>query len=428
MVNGLRRRNQVAERMKLIMSHNQGNANVRASAIGLERAQLLASFYTSIACFPGSVLDSMGNIPFLSEIRRRRFDPVLKPYTHTSPAIELSRLISLRAGFSNFTKHETGIFSIESAMRNIDKKVASTLSKAKRNNVSAVYAYEDGALFTFRRARQLGLKCFYDLPIGYWRTGRELLEKEKERWPEWASTIVGFKDSAAKLALKDEEINLADCIFVASNFTARTLKDFPGKLPSVEVIPYGFPAVGNMRSYNYGPNSKALKLLFVGSLSQRKGIADLIAAVENIGPRVALTIIGRKVTNECSALNTALAKHTYIPSLPHHEILKIMRESDVLVFPSLFEGFGLVITEAMSQGTPVITTERTAGPDLIRHGENGWLVEAGTTHALQNTIEEILAHPGLVEEMGTQAYYTASARPWEAYGNELAAAIKKQIN
>lgn len=413
--------------MKLIMSHNQGNANVRASAIGFEQAQLLKKFYTSIACFPGSLLDSIAAIPFLSEIRRRRFDSLLKPYTNISPALELGRLISLKAGFSNLTKQETGIFSIEATMRSLDKRVASNLSKDKKNGANAVYAYEDGALFSFREARKLGVKCFYDLPIGYWRTARILLNKEKDRWPEWVSTMGGFKDSEQKLRWKDEEINLADRIFVASNFTATTLKDFPGTLPPVEVIPYGFPPVGKIRSYSYGPNSRILKLLFVGSLSQRKGIADLLAAVEAIGSRVELTIVGNKITNDCAALNSALTKHKYIPSLPHHEILNIMRESDLLIFPSLFEGFGLVITEAMSQGTPVITTERTAGPDLINHGGNGWLIKAGSTQVLQNAIEEILYHPQLISEAGKQAYETAARRPWEVYGNELAAAIKKQF-
>ncbi len=414
--------------MKLIISHNQGNANVRASAIGFEQAHLLAKFYTSIACFPGSMLDSIGSIPFLSEIRRRRFDQRLKPYTDASPALELSRLFSLRAGLTNLTKQETGIFSIESAMRSLDKKVASNLSRDKRSGATAVYAYEDGALLSFRQAHNLGLKCFYDLPIGYWRSAQILLNKEKDRWPEWVSTMIGFKDSEAKLAMKDEEINLADRIFVASNFTATTLRDFPGKLPPVEVIPYGFPPVGKIRTYSYDGNSRPLKLLFVGGLSQRKGIADLFAAVEAIGSRVELTVVGKKVTNDCPALNSALAKHKYIPGLPHHEILNLMRESDLLIFPSLFEGFGLVITEAMSQGTPVITTNRTAGPDLITNGENGWLIEAGSTQALQCAIEEVLHHPGLIKEAGRQAYETASRRPWEVYGNELAAAIKKQIN
>lgn len=101
-----------------------------------------------------------------------------------------------------------------------------------------------------------------------------------------------------------------------------------------------------------------------------------------------------------------------------------MREQDVLVFPSLFEGFGLVITEAMSQGTPVITTNRTAGPDLITHGENGWLIDAGSTDTLQAAIEELIFKPSVIAEVGHAAMETASKRTWDVYGLELVEAIK----
>ena len=102
-----------------------------------------------------------------------------------------------------------------------------------------------------------------------------------------------------------------------------------------------------------------------------------------------------------------------------------MREHDVLVFPSLFEGFGLVITEAMSQGTPVITTDRTAGPDLITHGENGWLIKAGSTEDLQQAIEALIGKPDVIAANGRAAMETAKKRPWEKYGQELSDAIVK---
>src|SRR5690606_10190803 len=101
---------------------------------------------------------------------------------------------------------------------------------------------------------------------------------------------------------------------------------------------------------------------------------------------------------------------------------------DVLVFPSLFEGFGLVITEAMSQGTPVITTDRTAGPEFIDHGRNGWLVEAGSTHALENSFDDLLTRPSLVRDVGHEALLTAQSRPWEVYGEELANTIMRTLN
>ena len=410
--------------MKLILYHSQGNANVRATAIGLAEAHLLQEFHTSIACFPGSFLDALGGISFLSEIRRRRFDKKLKRFTNTSPSIELARLISLRAGFHRFTKHETGIFCVEASIRSLDKKVSTRLTKAVKKGADGVYAYEDGALFSFQKAKGLGLQCFYDLPTGYWRAKLRILEEEKRRFPEWQNTIPGLIDSNEKLIRKDEEIKSADRIFVASRFTASTLEDFPGALPPVNVIPYGFPLVGLQKDYNSNRKKLPIKLLFVGSLSQQKGIANLFNAVSAFGKSVSLTLVGRRPRLDCSALNKELSKHHWIPSMSHHKILQIMREHDVLVFPTLFDGFGLVISEAMSQGTPVIATYNSAGPDLIEHGKNGWLVKAGSTPSLQAAIEQLVLNPLLIAKAGKAAMERARLRPWSIYMQELSTIIK----
>jgi glycosyltransferase involved in cell wall biosynthesis len=166
-----------------------------------------------------------------------------------------------------------------------------------------------------------------------------------------------------------------------------------------------------------------LRLLFVGGLSQRKGIADVFAVAEALKPHVELTVVGSKSMEGCAVLNEALSRHRWLPSLPHVKILELMREHDVLLFPSLFEGFGLVITEAMSQGTPVITTERTAGPDVIQSGENGWLVPAGSTEALKASVEEILRGPDCLSAASEAARETARLRPWKIYGDKLAEAL-----
>lgn len=407
---------------EVVFVHPTGNANARAAAVGLLDAGLIAEFHTAIAAFPNTFIDRLGGIGPLQEIRRRRFDEGLKPFTKSHPWREAGRLVSARAGFTKLTKHEEGLFCIDAVYQGIDRQIAKRLNSEKRG-FKAVYAYEDGALESFKIAKRLGIKCVYDLPIGYWRAAHRFLETEKERWPEWAPTLTGFRNSEAKLSRKDEELRLADHIFVASSFTAKTLQDYPGKLAKIQVIPYGFPNVGTPKNYDSFSHGRPLKLLFVGGLSQRKGIANLFAAVENIGKRVELTIVGRKSNSVCPALDKALAAHKWIPTLSHDMILKIMREQDVLIFPSLFEGFGLVITEAMSQGTPVITTERTAGPDIITHGQNGWITEAGSVTSLQTAIERLLDNPSLISVNGRAAMQTAFERPWIKYGEELAAAV-----
>nr|WP_293834706.1 glycosyltransferase family 4 protein [uncultured Arsenicibacter sp.] len=407
--------------MSIVLSHPTGNANVRAAAAGLVDAELLYQFHTSLAVFSGGLLDWCSrSVPPLRELQRRRFDDRLAKLTITWPALETGRLLAGKLGWSSALTHETGRFSIDRVYQGFDRRVAAWLKRKTMDRPTGVYAYEDGALSTFQTARDLGIACYYDLPIGYWRAARRLLADEQAQWPEWAATLTGFRDSAAKLARKDQELALADRILVASSFTAKTLVDYPGKLAPVSVIPYGFPPVAEAVRKPTASNGK-LRVLFVGGLSQRKGIANLFAAVETLKPWIELTVVGQKTGVDCPALDLALARHRWIPGLPHAQVLALMQTQDVLVFPSLFEGFGLVITEAMSQGTPVITTDRTAGPDIITHGQDGWLIQAGSTDALVQQLTQLIDNPVQVAATGSAARETARLRPWAVYGTELVA-------
>lgn len=415
---------QLTKPMKVLISHPTSNECNRAAVYGLYEENMLAQFHTAVASFPGSFLDSMSTLGAFSAISRRRLKSALKPHTTTWPWMELGRQMALKAGLKELIHHETGLLSVDAVYRNFDKKVALALPLAQQKGATAVYAYLDAAFYTFQQAKILNLACLYDLPIGYWRKAREILQLERERWPDWAPTLTSLMDSPEKLARQDEELRMADRIFVASRFTAHTLKDFPSALAPVEILPFGFPPAIAQRDYNVSmTEKKPLKLLFVGGLSQRKGIANLFAAVQGLERYIDLTIVGLKDSNHCPTLDAALQKHLWIPTLPHAEVLELMRKNDVLIFPSLFEGFGLVITEAMSQGMPVITTDRTAGPDLIEHGRNGWLIQAGSTTAIREALEELLSKPKAVIEAGHEAIETAKKRPWSVYQKELTTLI-----
>ena len=143
--------------------------------------------------------------------------------------------------------------------------------------------------------------------------------------------------------------------------------DFKG---TVMVIPYGspdsLPSLPKAPKENGTASSPKLRVLFVGSLGQRKGLSYLFAACRQVKGAVSLTVIGRKPEEPCPALDRELESIRWIPSCPHPEILAEMAAHDVFVFPSLFEGFGLVLLEAMAMGLPVITTAHTAGPENVR--------------------------------------------------------------
>ena len=411
----------------MILTHAIGNANVRAALDGLHQGDNLLAYYTAFACFENDGIYRLGGLKPLSELRRRSYPAALKSKTQVHPFRELGRLLSSKLKFSSLLKHEKGYFSIDQVLNKLDQSLAKQLLAGAFKSAEAVYAYEDGALEAFKAAKARHIACLYDLPIGYWRAARHLMREEQEKQPLWANTITGFNDSEQKLQRKDEELRLADDIFVASSFTRSTLSHFPDRLNNIKVIPYGFPDVAEPKLYTYS-SKRALKVLFVGGLSQRKGIAYLFDAVAKFGSAVELTVVGNTTGVDCPALDKALSQCRWIPSLPHSEILNLMKASDVLVFPSLFEGFGLVITEAMSQGTPVITTDRTAGPDIIQHGLNGWIADAGSSDALQACLQAIIDQPDLLNQVGSNAYNTVAQRPWKSYSAELNQAVNLSLD
>lgn len=406
----------------ILFSHPTLNANAKALINGLLTNKVLYKLYTCIAVFPGQFLFKLGSNPKLKDLKRRSLDKTWQPFTQSKSFFEFGRLLSSKLYLEFLIKHEKGFFCVDKVYQKHDKWVSKNLDKAKKDGIIGVYAYEDGALASFTKAKIIGIKCIYDLPIGYYKSARKLMQKEFEINPDWSSTLTGFNDSQIKLNKKDQELALADVVFVASSFTKKTLEEYSGNLPEIKVIPYGFPKVSQTKRYQSLVNRK-LKILFVGGLSQRKGLSYLFEAVEGLQNKVELTVIGHKAVPNCNALNTALEQHHWIPSLAHDQVLACMREHDVFVFPSLFEGFGLVITEAMSQGVPVITTDRTAGHDIIQDGVDGWIVPAGSSIAIKEVFATILKTPEIVEQFGRAAQQKAQTRPWSVYGQEMADAL-----
>jgi glycosyltransferase involved in cell wall biosynthesis len=308
----------------------------------------------------------------------------------------------------------------------LDRKVASVL---RHKFVNAVYCYEDTALETFREAKRQGLRCLYDLPIGYWRAGRRLLADEAERRPEWLPTMAGLKDSEEKLARKDAELRLADRILVASSFTKMTLQECPFPIAPITVIPYGANDVLSPQDKVVRSSAgSVLRILFVGGLSQRKGIADLFEAVDTLGAQVELTVIGRRPAAPCQALDSALRKHRWIESLPREQILEQMRAHDVLVFPSLFEGFGLVVTEALSQGLPVITTPHTCGPDVLTDGEDGFMVPIRDPQAIAEKLELLHRDRERLAAMSEAASEKAKMLTWESYRHGIVTVVREALS
>ncbi|MCT0208300.1 glycosyltransferase family 4 protein [Synechococcus sp. CS-1332] len=403
----------------LLLSHPTGNANVRAAASAFHRVGLLQGFHSCLCWNNRAPLAGLLPKALRVELERRSFPDLPLSLQHSHPWWEAPRLAAVKFDWQPLLCHEAGLLSIDRVIRSFDRSVAAALPRTP--GLCAVYAYEDAALATFEVAQGLGLSRIYELPIGYWKSARQIFAEEAELLPQWASTLTGLRDSVAKLASKDAELNKADVVVVASQFVRHTLTSNQACSVPIHVLPYGAPppTTQPLRGLGFGP----LRVLFVGSLGQRRGLSYLLEAVAQLAGAVTLTLIGRPTSTSCAPLTAALERHKAIPSLPHGAILEQMRQHDVLVFPSLFEGFGLVLTEALSQGLPVIATPNTAAPDLIRDGVEGFIVPIRDSAAIAQRLAELDDDRDQLAAMRQACLRRAAAISWSSYQTALVDAV-----
>jgi glycosyltransferase involved in cell wall biosynthesis len=294
-----------------------------------------------------------------------------------------------------------------------------------RHKPSAVYVYDGVALETFRAARSQGGICIYDLTHGYWRYDKQLLEEEAQLRPDYAGTIKSYRDTA-HFEKKDLELSLADHIIVPSAHVRRTLEHSPAADRIKYIVPYGANDTDSSVRAPGRSHAARLRVLFVGQLTQRKGIGYLFDAIKTMGSAVELTIIGAK-TGPSTSLDQVIQEHRWIPSTPNRQILEEMARHDVLVLPSLTEAFGLVIGEALSRGLPVITTTATGGPELIRDGQDGFFVPIRSGEAIAEKLDLLNQDRELLDYMSASALNRAKDFTWHRYRNLLVATLRQVL-
>jgi len=408
----------------ILVSHPTGNEFSREAIRALNDAGLLSEFWTSVSWNERHPLNRVLPRSVSSELGRRSFSHIGRNQLHCHPWVEVGRLTAQKLNLPRVLRHETGIFCVDAVYQSLDARVAARLCET--DGVRGVYAYEDGALSTFRVARQLGIKAIYELPIGYWKRYRELMREEAILQPDWAVTLQGRGDSDEKLRRKDEELALATHIVVPSDFVSETLQSAGPLEARITVLPYGAPPLQRVAPKERCPGSGRLKVLFVGGLSQRKGVSYLVDAVSKLGSQVEFTLIGKRVA-ECPALDAALQRHRWIPTLPHPAILEEMSRHDVMVLPSLFEGCALVVLESMSQGVPVIATPNTGGTHFISDGEDGFIVPIRDTEAIVEKLVLLMGDRDRLAALGRAAKRKAEQHSWKYYRERFAAIVRQAI-
>jgi starch synthase len=400
----------------VLLSHPTGNQNVRNALLALVEHEVLGEFWTAIAWNPESKWGRVLPANLRQQLERRAFSEAPRDRVHCVPSRELVRLATRSTPLEKLLCSGERAFSVIGMYRHFDACVARRL---RNSGADVVYAYEGGALNTFREARRLGIKTLYELTTGHWEWKRKLLQEEAQRNPESAPLLSQLKDSDRHLAEKSEELRLADLVFVPSQHVRQTLAGVVAD-EKIRVVGYGAPPPVKPRDRHSGDDvNRPLKVLFAGALSRQKGIGYLLDAVDSMGKQINLTLIGRRLGVD-PRVDEACNKHRWFQTVPHQQVLEKMTESDVLVLPSFSEGFGLVVTEALACGLPVIVTPNVGASDLIRDGKDGFVVPVASAEAIADRLNALDQDRELLAQMSLNAQNSAAQQSWAKYRQHFA--------
>ena len=393
----------------VVLSHPTGNQNVRNALKSLVERDMLAEFWTTISWNAESPWNRLLPSSVRAQLKRRAFEGTPSSRVRCVPWREIVRLSAWSSPLTTLLCSGERPFSVIGMYRHFDGKVARNLRKS---NGDAVYAYEGGALQTFREAARLGMVTIHEQPSSYWYWARKLLAEEAERNREFAGLLPTLRDSIGHLEWKDEELSLADYVFVPSEHVRRTLA---GAVPDekIRVVSYGAPPVRARKPISL-ESGKPLQILFVGALAQHKGIGYLLDAVEALGSQAELTLIGRRFRAN-NRVDAACRRWRWYESLPHAEVLNLMGEADVLVLPSLTEGCALVVLEALACGLPVIVTPNTGSLEFVQDGCEGFVVPICCSDAIAERLNILNRDRELLAEMSRNAHAKAVEKSWENY-------------
>ncbi len=291
-------------------------------------------------------------------------------------------------------------------------------------NAAAVIGYDTSSWIIADKTVRQGKPFFLDQSIAHPLANEAAAEEVARRFPDWATTLE--KRLPEVLASENLEHKLATRIVVASSYTKRTLVSQGVAPEKILLNPYGV----DLKSFHppSEPRSRgALRFLFLGSVSARKGVPLLLEAWRSLGLKDSeLWVVGPTTSKE----------RTLIPELPGLKVLgkwpfedlpNLLRQCDVLVFPSYCEGFALVLLEALASGMPIITTEATAGPDLIDEGVEGFIIPSGDLEALRGSMQFFVDHPNQLADMSVAARRRAENFSWDSYGDRWQQILNESV-
>ena len=282
-----------------------------------------------------------------------------------------------------------------------------------------VVAFADFALRTLRRAKALGAVTVVERGSAHIRRQKQLLEEEHRRFA--GGPMAMDERLMEKQLLEYEE---ADYIAVPSTFARDSYVAYGVRAEKLICVPIGVD-LGHFRP---APKTdRTFRILAVAG-DLRKGCQYLLDAVRQLKLTDCEVVLFGGATPELApVLSEYRDVYRYIGKLPHRDLYRHYSQGSVFVSPSVEDGWGLVVNEAMACGLPVICSENTGARDMVRDGIDGFVVPTRDVGALADRLGYLYAHAAEMTAMGRSALARVREFTWDRYGEQIASEYQRVL-
>jgi len=374
------------ERGPILVSH-VGRRDSYELAYSLTLSGRSVHLVTDFYFQPGTLMGRLAQAIFVSGINKR-YRPDLKVTVHSSALLFALDFVERIFPRNKIVNQLRGYALGRQCLR-----------VARRHGVTDAYFYTNsGVEWCVRGKIRARITLFQMHPHADALVG--IYRRYMDRRPNLATLLTSqeeeLTDNRAYINRLAGEARLANRVLCTSGFVRRTLLDAGISADRIAVVPYGTrPVVSAVAksAFSPEPSSATMRLAFVGQYVIRKGVHEL-SRFAQAHPEIEIVVFSREAEEARAVTKGWLGEVP--PNVKFRRILEdhmLWQEAlacDFLVLPSLAEGFGLVIAEAMSQGLPVIATRNSSAPDLLVDGISGFLMDDFFDRDLARAVERAL--------------------------------------
>lgn len=247
------------------------------------------------------------------------------------------------------------------------------------------------------------------------RTQARILEDEQQR-----VRVKLDRPSPWMVAREEREYALADRIYVLSSFAHESFVEEGVPGDKLCMVPHG----ASLDNFRPAPDvvearcarilsGQPLRVLFVGALSFQKGIQDMAAILRGAtSRRFQFRLVGPVPAEARGLVRSIDSLAEVLPKQPQHDLPRQYGWGDLFLFPTIQDGYAVVLTQANAAALPILTTTNCGGPDLVREGQTGWVLPIRSPREFLARLDWCDAHRQELAAMVRGMYHHFRPRTW----------------